>query len=104
MPFLQPKFLSYLIRQARDSSAAVVVPRTAKGLQPLAGVYRRGFAAVAERALRARQNKVALAFAEIKTRIVEPEELEKNGFSEELFRNLNTQLEWVEAQQKLSAR
>ena len=50
MPFLQPEFLSYLIRQARDSSAAVVVPRTAKGLQPLAAVYRREFAAVAERA------------------------------------------------------
>jgi molybdenum cofactor guanylyltransferase len=103
MPFLQPKFLSYLIGQARDSSAAVVVPRTAKGLQPLAAVYRREFAAVAERALRAGQNKVALSFAEIKTRVIEVEELEQNGFGDELFRNLNTGQEWLEAQQKLSA-
>lgn len=103
MPFLEPEFLSYLIGQARDSSAAVVVPRTAKGLQPLAAVYRREFAAVAERALRAGQNKVALAFAEIQTRIIEPEELGKNGFSEELFRNLNTGQEWLKAQQKVIA-
>jgi len=103
MPFLQPEFLSYLIGQARDSCAAVVVPRTAKGLQPLAAVYRREFAAVAERALRAGQNKVALSFAEIQTRIIEPEELGKNGFSEELFRNLNTGQEWLKAQQKLIA-
>jgi len=30
--------------------------------------------------------------------------LGKNGFSEELFRNLNTGQEWLEAQQKLIAR
>jgi molybdopterin-guanine dinucleotide biosynthesis protein A len=66
-------------------------------------VYRREFAAVAERALRAGQNKVALSFAEIKTRVIEVEELEQNGFGDELFRNLNTGQEWLEAQQKLSA-
>lgn len=104
MPFLQPEFLSYLIRQARDSRAAVVVPRTAKGLQPLVAVYRREFAAVAERALRAGQNKIALSFAEIQTRVIESEELQHNGFGDELFRNLNTGQEWLEAQQKLSAR
>ena len=86
---MQPEFLSYLIEQARDSSAAVVVPRTAKGLQPLAAVYRREFAAVAERSLRAGQNKIALSFAEIQTRIIEPEELEQERF----FRRIISQSE-----------
>ena len=103
MPFLQPEFLSYLIRQARASKSAVVVPRTTRGLQPLAAVYRREFAAVSERSLRAGQNKVVLSFAEIQTRVIEPEELKENGFAEELFRNLNTEQEWLEAQQKLIA-
>ena len=103
MPFLQPEFLRYLIRQARGRRAAVVLPRTARGLQPLAAVYRRDFSAIAERSLRAGQNKVALSFAEIQPRVIEPEELQENGFAEELFRNLNTEQEWLEAQQKLSA-
>lgn len=103
MPFLQPEFLTYLIRQARASRAAVVVPRTTSGLQPLAAIYRREFAAAAERSLRAGQNKIALLFPEVQTRVIEPEELEENGFAEELFRNLNTEQEWLEAQQKLIA-
>ena len=103
MPFLKPEFLSYLIKQARASTAAVVVPRTSRGLQPLAAVYRREFAAVAERSLRAGQNKIVLSLAEVQTRVIEPEELKENGFTEELFRNLNTEQEWMEAQQKLIA-
>ena len=104
MPFLHPEFLSYLIKQARGSTATVVVPKTTMGLQPLAAVYRREFAAFAERSLQAGQNKIALLFPEVQTRVIEPEELEENGFSEELFRNLNTEQEWLEAQPKLIAR
>ena len=104
MPFLQPDFLSYLIAQARGNSATVVVPRTVGGLQPLAAMYRREFAMVAERSIRAGQNKITNSFAGIRTRVIEPEELEENGFVEEMFRNLNTEQDWREAQQKLTAR
>ncbi len=104
MPFLQPGFLNYLIRQARASTAAVVVPRTATGLQPLAAVYRREFAAAAERSLRAGENKVTRLFPEFHTRVIEPEELKENGFAEDLFSNLNTEQEWLKAQPKLIAR
>jgi molybdenum cofactor guanylyltransferase len=103
MPFLQPELLSYLITHARGSTATVVFPKTTRGLQPLAAVYRRDFAAVAERSLRAGQNKIALLFPEVQTKAIEPKELEENGFTEELFRNLNTEQEWLQAQQKLIA-
>ena len=103
MPFLQPAFLHYLLKQARGGTAVVVVPRSAGGWQPLCAVYRREFAAVAERSLQAGQNKVDSLFAEVSIRAIEPEELEQNGFAQDMFRNLNTQQDWQAAKQKLSA-
>ncbi len=103
MPFLQPAFLRYLVAQACDSTAVVVVPAVERCLQPLCAVYRREFAAVAERSLVADQNKIERLFAEVQTRVIKKEELERNGFSEEMFRNLNTELDWQEARQRLSS-
>ena len=65
MPFLQSEFLNYLVAQARDCTAAVVVPSTERGLQPLCAVYRRDFAEVAERSLVAGRNKIDRLFAEV---------------------------------------
>jgi molybdenum cofactor guanylyltransferase len=103
MPFLQADFLNYLIAQARFSTATVVVPATKTGVQPLCAVYRREFAEIAERSLLVEKNKVERLFAEVETRVVRQDELERNGFSEEMFRNLNTELDWEEARQKVSA-
>ena len=98
LPFLQSGFLQYLISQARKSPAVVVVPKAGGGLQPLCAVYRRHFAEVAERSLRAGRNRIDSLFAEVNTRIIEPEELEQNGFEQEMFRNLNTEQDWKAAQ------
>jgi molybdopterin-guanine dinucleotide biosynthesis protein A len=68
----------------------VVVPRGAGGWQPLCAVYRREFAAAAERSLRAGRNKIDRLFDEVRTRVIEQEELEGAGFSPAIFRNLNT--------------
>jgi molybdopterin-guanine dinucleotide biosynthesis protein A len=98
LPFIQSDFLQYLISQARESPAVVVVPKAGGGLQPLCAVYRRHFAEVAERALRTGRNKIDSLFAEVNTRIIEPEELEQDGFPQEMFRNLNTEQDWKAAQ------
>ena len=101
MPFLQLDFLKYLITQARASHAAVVVPRAGGGLQPLCAVYRKDFAQVAQRSLSAGKNKIDTLFADVPTLVIEPAELERSGFTEAMFRNLNTEQDWQEAQQKL---
>jgi molybdopterin-guanine dinucleotide biosynthesis protein A len=101
MPFLQPDFLKYLIDQARASQAVVVVPRTGGRLQTLCAVYGKDFAEVAERSLQAGKNKIGDLFAEVQTLVMEQAELERKGFAEEMFRNLNTQQDWQEAQGKL---
>ncbi len=103
LPLLQSCFLNFLISQAIETTALVVVPRAGGGLQPLCAVYHRSFAEVAERSLRAGKNKIDLLFAEVETRVIEPEELAQNGFSSEIFRNLNTRRDWEEARLQVPA-
>jgi molybdenum cofactor guanylyltransferase len=90
LPFVEPRFLAYLLSAASQSGAAVTVPRTPDGWQPLCAVYRRDFGTPAERALRRRKNKIDLLFARVETRVIGEEELGRMGFSAEMFRNLNT--------------
>jgi molybdopterin-guanine dinucleotide biosynthesis protein A len=90
MPYVSAKLIRLLFEVAEKSDAPVVVPRTTRGLQPLCAVYRRSFAPVAEDALRAGKYKIDGAFAGLPTRIVDPAELERHGFSEQDFFNINT--------------
>jgi molybdopterin-guanine dinucleotide biosynthesis protein A len=100
MPFLSRAFLEYLIEQARGApDAIVVVPRCDGGSQPLCAIYRREFAAAAENALRAGQNKIDLLFEMVHTRVIAQNELENAGFTSNMFRNLNTPEE-LEAQKR----
>ncbi len=98
LPFVEAKFLKYLAAQARATPAVVTVPRAAGGWQPLCAVYRRSFAEVAERSLRAGRNKIDRLFAEVETRALEETDLSRLGFSAEMFRNLNTREELARAQ------
>jgi molybdopterin-guanine dinucleotide biosynthesis protein A len=90
-PFVSWAFLQYLITQARGApEATVVVPRVDGGWQPLCAIYRREFAGAAENALCAGRNRIDLLFDAVRTRVIEEEELEREGFSPAIFRNLNT--------------
>ena len=97
VPFVSRDFLQYLLKRARESEAIVTVPRAARGLQPLCGVYRRSFVEVAEQALREGRNKIDELFRLVETRVVEEHELAEAGFSVEMFQNLNTPEEWETA-------
>jgi len=90
LPFVGREFLQYLLLRAHESDAIVTVPRAGGGLQPLCAAYRCGFAEVAERSLRAGNNKIDSLFATVQTCVIEEDELVRAGFSAEMFRNLNT--------------
>ena len=90
MPFVSEDLLSYLLSVAEKNTAIATVPRTGKGLQPLCAVYRREFATAAELALRAGKYKIDAVFTGLPIRIIKEEELEKAGFSERNFFNINT--------------
>lgn len=90
MPFVTRELLSFLFAAASEADAIVVVPRTARGFQPLCAVYRRAFAPAAEEALRAGHYKIDAVFPGVAVRVIEEDELVRAGFTEQLFFNVNT--------------
>ena len=90
MPFVTRELLAFLFAAASETDAIVVVPRTARGFQPLCAVYRRAFAATAEEALQAGSYKIDAVFPGAAVRVIEEEELARAGFSERMFFNVNT--------------
>jgi molybdopterin-guanine dinucleotide biosynthesis protein A len=90
MPFVSRELLAFLLAGASETEDIVVVPRTAKGFQPLCAVYRRAFATAAEEALRAGKYKIDSVFSGVAVRFIEAEELARAGFSEREFFNVNT--------------
>lgn len=101
LPFLEKRFLEYLVAEARAAKAVVTLPRAGGGFQPLCAVYRREFGALAAPALSAGRNKIDTLFAQTTVRIIEEDELERFAFSAAMFDNLNTQEEWERARQRL---
>ena len=101
LPFVEEKFLDYLIREAKVSDAAVIVPRTAAGWQPLCGVYRQSFLMPAEDALSAGRNKIDALFNDVPVRIIDEEELRRAGFELKMFDNLNTPGDFANARVRL---
>lgn len=100
-PFLEARFLEFLVAQARESGAVVTLPRTADGFHPLAAVYRRAFRETAERALAEGHNRIDALFAEVETRVLEEEELRRFAFTPAIFENLNTPEELERARQRI---
>jgi molybdenum cofactor guanylyltransferase len=91
MPFVEVRFLEYLLGEAaRHESAMVTIPRAAGAWQTLCAVYRKPFVDLAELALRQGKNKIDPLFRDIEMRIVDEHELTRQNFSPEMFRNLNT--------------
>lgn len=90
MPFVSQDLLTFLLHAAEDNEAIVTAPRTSCGLEPLCAIYRRGFAPVAETALKAGKYKIDAAFANVPLRVIEEAELGAAGFSEKNFFNVNT--------------
>jgi molybdopterin-guanine dinucleotide biosynthesis protein A len=97
-PFIERRFLEFLISEARQSDAIVTVPRSGGHIHSLCAVYRKEFSAVAEQSLIRGQNRIDLLFSSVKTRVIEEAELQRSGFRPEMFRNLNTPAEWREAE------
>jgi molybdopterin-guanine dinucleotide biosynthesis protein A len=102
LPFVDSGFLKFLLKQAAANDAVVTVPRSEDGWQPLCGVYRREFGRIAERALLQGKNKIDPLFEEVKTNPVKEADIVAQGFSVNVFRNLNTPQELEQAKRQRS--
>jgi molybdenum cofactor guanylyltransferase len=90
MPFVPSELLKKLLAVAERSQAVVTVPQTKDGWQPLCAVYRREFGPIAEKALLADDYKIDRLFQQVETRVVNESELDRWGYSSQVFINLNT--------------
>jgi molybdopterin-guanine dinucleotide biosynthesis protein A len=91
VPFVSHALINYLVARAKNSPDSIVtVARANGGLQPLCAIYRRGFADIAEKALRVGSYKIDALFNQADTEVIGEEELEVAGFSPRIFRNLNS--------------
>jgi molybdenum cofactor guanylyltransferase len=97
LPFVHARFLNFLIGRAKACGATVTVARSGGRFQPLCAVYGKSFAEVAGQALREGKNKIDPLFSSVSTAVIEQAELEAQGFSPEVFRNLNTPSDWEQA-------
>jgi molybdopterin-guanine dinucleotide biosynthesis protein A len=90
MPFVEIRLLEYLLEESHCHAAMVTVPRAGGGWQPLCSVYRKPFADLAQAELQQGHNKIDPLFGRTEIRVIEERELEREGFSPHMFRNLNT--------------
>ena len=90
LPFLEPRFLTYLCRRAQETSAMVTLPRAAGRWQPLCAVYQKEFGRLAEQALKSGDNKIDSLFEGILVACIEEQEMARAGFSTNMLRNINT--------------
>ena len=101
MPFVTPGLIQYLVQRAARTEALVVVPRTGKHLHPLCAVYRRAFAAIAEPALVAGNNKIDALFSSTAVEHVREDELTNAGFVVSIFDNVNSPEDFARAEARL---
>jgi molybdopterin-guanine dinucleotide biosynthesis protein A len=97
VPFVSTALLEYVLERAHRNTAIVTVVQTAGGYQPLSAIYRRQFADLADKALRAGRYKIDSLFPSTNTQTIPEEELNAAGFSPTMFRNLNTREELAKA-------
>jgi molybdopterin-guanine dinucleotide biosynthesis protein A len=93
MPYITAAFAGHLLELARD--ADIVVPHTEGGYHPLCAVYTRRCLDVVARRLAERQLTVNGLFAELTTRDVGIEEIERFGDRHRLLANVNTPVEYA---------
>jgi molybdopterin-guanine dinucleotide biosynthesis protein A len=101
LPYLTPDWLGWLLSRAVHSAAQIVMPRTSRGLEPLAAVYRRECAEIIAAAVERGLRKVTDALAELQTEcLLESDwsELDPDG---RVLRNMNAPADYEEAKKWL---
>jgi molybdenum cofactor guanylyltransferase len=88
MPFVTARFLEYLLASAAGVDA--VVPRTDRGYHPLCAVYTRACRAAVSQRLADRRLAMAGLVETVRTRVIEPEDVERFGPPRRLLANVNT--------------
>lgn len=102
MPLLNPDLLVYLLD--RSDGYDVTVPRVGGRTQQLHAVYAQSCLPAIEAQLARDDLKIDRFFDEVRTLIIEEDEIAALDRSLDSFRNINTEADWAEAQRRIAAR
>ena len=97
LPYLSEEWLDWLISRALRSHADAVIPRTERGIEPLAAVYHRECAEAIKTALARGVRKVSDAIKGLRLDFVDPSEWRQIEPSELILRNMNAPDDYEEA-------
>jgi len=97
LPYLSAAWLEWLLSRAIQSRGQVVVPRTGRGLEPLAAVYRRECGAAIATALARGARKVTDVIEELRMDVVDQSEWRRLDPRALVLKNMNTPGDYDEA-------
>lgn len=97
LPYLRRDWLDWLLTSAVKSQSQVVLPRTSRGLEPLAAVYRRECATSIAHALRRGVRKVTDALTDFQVQTVAESEWRKFDPDGRVLSNMNTPSDYDKA-------
>ena len=97
LPYLSAAWLDWLLSRAIRSRGQVVIPRTGRGLEPLAGVYRRECGAPIAAALARGARKVTDAIKELRLDVVYQRDWMRLDPRALVLKNMNTPRDYYEA-------
>ena len=101
LPDLTTDWLDWLIAHAMESRSDAVLPESARGLEPLCGVYRRRCSSAIAAAIARGERKVTDVVQVLALERVLEAEWGRFDPSGALFRNMNTPEDYVEARARL---
>jgi molybdopterin-guanine dinucleotide biosynthesis protein A len=91
MPYVTTAFIAHLLQLAGE--ADIVLPQTERGYHPLCAVYTRACLEPVARRLADRQLRIRELVADLRTRVVTAEEIDRFGHRHRLLANVNTPAE-----------
>lgn len=104
LPFLDERFLDFLVRRALAGSADAVVPYTPDGWQPLCGAYHRRCLLRMQPAVVETGTGIVNVLEGLAVDAVRGDQLAAVGLSEEMFININTVEDWEGVKRRLEGK
>jgi len=103
MPFLTREWLAYLAERALASGAAIVMPQSALGLEPLCACWHTGATGKLQYAFEDGVRKVTEAMKRVSMEVVDESDWKRFDKAGRLFWNMNTPAEYEEARRIVEA-
>jgi molybdopterin-guanine dinucleotide biosynthesis protein A len=97
LPYLSAGWIDWLLSRTARSNAQVVLPKTPRGIEPLAAVYRRECAQSIDASLGRGLRKVSDALGDLRVELVHAHEWREFDPDGRVLRNMNTPADYQEA-------